>query len=61
MAVLFGAAAAGQASSFAPDYAEAKIAARRLIQLLGRKPKIDSYNRDGIIPVRNLFLKIIFR
>ena len=52
MAVLFGAAAAGQASSFAPDYAQAKLAAGRLIKIIGRIPKIDSYNREGKICVR---------
>jgi len=55
MAVIFGASAAGQASSFAPDYAEAKIAAGKILKLLERKPKIDCYNLEGITPVSDFF------
>ena len=39
--------AAGQASSFAPDYGKAKIAAARLFQLFDRVPTIDSSSEDG--------------
>ena len=56
MAVIFGASAAGQASSFAPDYAEAKISAGKLIKLLERKPKIDCFSDKGIKPVSVLEL-----
>ena len=62
MAVIFGASAAGQASSFAPDYAEAKVAAARLIKLFDRKPKIDCYSLKGAAPVRRLsyfYIKLI--
>uniref|UniRef100_F6URM6 Multidrug resistance protein 1A n=1 Tax=Ciona intestinalis TaxID=7719 RepID=F6URM6_CIOIN len=51
MAVIFGAFAVGQTSSFAPDYAAAKIAASRLFKLFDRKPSIDSYNKGGATPV----------
>ena len=46
-AILFGAMAAGQASSFAPDYGKAKIAAARLFALFDRVPSIDSSSPDG--------------
>ena len=45
--VLFGAMAAGQASSFAPDYGKAKIAAARLFALFDRVPPIDSSSESG--------------
>lgn len=46
-AVLFGAMAAGQASSFAPDYGKAKISAARLFALFDRVPPIDSSSDAG--------------
>ncbi|OXB84706.1 UNVERIFIED_CONTAM: hypothetical protein H355_001183 [Colinus virginianus] len=49
-AVVFGAMALGQASSFAPDYAKAKISAAHLFVLFGRVPSIDSYSEDGEKP-----------
>lgn len=52
MAVIFGAFAVGQVSSFAPDYAEAGIAAARMFKLLDRRPEIDSYDPRGKSPVR---------
>jgi len=39
--------AAGQASSFAPDYGKAKVAAARLFQLFDRVPTIDSSSEAG--------------
>ena len=45
--VLFGAMAAGQASSFAPDYGKAKMAAARLFDLFDRVPPIDSSSEAG--------------
>ena len=51
MAVIFGAFAVGQTSSFAPDYAQAKISAARLFKLFDREPEIDSYNEAGLTPV----------
>jgi len=47
MAVIFGAFAVGQSSSFVPDFAEAKIATNRLFKLIDQVPKIDSSNMDG--------------
>lgn len=40
--------AAGQASSFAPDYGKAKIAAARLFALFDRVPPIDISSEDGL-------------
>lgn len=50
-AVVFGAMALGQTSSFAPDYAKAKISAAHLFQLFERVPLIDSYSEEGDKPV----------
>ncbi|XP_076803035.1 ATP-dependent translocase ABCB1-like isoform X3 [Clavelina lepadiformis] len=50
LACIFGAMALGQNSAFVPDYAEAKIAAARIIALLDRRPKIDIYSDEGLQP-----------
>ena len=50
-AIIFGAMAAGQASSFAPDYGKAKTAAARLFVLFDRVPEIDSSSEEGLKPV----------
>nr|XP_008260013.1 ATP-dependent translocase ABCB1 isoform X3 [Oryctolagus cuniculus] len=47
-AVVFGAMAVGQVSSFAPDYAKAKISASHIIMILEKLPKIDSYSTEGL-------------
>ncbi|NWI87161.1 MDR1 protein, partial [Pitta sordida] len=50
-AVVFGAMALGQTSSFAPDYAKAKISAAHLFLLFERVPAIDnSYSDEGEKP-----------
>ncbi|KAM6411604.1 ATP-dependent translocase ABCB1-like isoform 2-T7 [Pluvialis apricaria] len=49
-AVVFGAMALGQSSSFAPDYAKAKISAAHLFLLFERVPSIDSYSEEGEKP-----------
>ncbi|KFO56227.1 Multidrug resistance protein 1, partial [Corvus brachyrhynchos] len=49
-AVVFGAMALGQTSSFAPDYAKAKISAAHLFRLFERVPSIDSYSEEGDKP-----------
>ncbi|XP_009999856.1 PREDICTED: multidrug resistance protein 1-like [Chaetura pelagica] len=49
-AVVFGAMALGQSSSFAPDYAKAKISAAHLFLLFERVPSIDSYSEEGVKP-----------
>ncbi|XP_038653369.1 ATP-dependent translocase ABCB1-like isoform X2 [Scyliorhinus canicula] len=47
-AIVYGAVAIGQSSSFAPDYAKAKVAAMNLFALFERVPMIDSYRTDGL-------------
>ncbi|XP_053569971.1 ATP-dependent translocase ABCB1 [Bombina bombina] len=49
-AIVFGAMALGQTSSFAPDYAKAKISAAHIFNLLERVPLIDSYSEGGEKP-----------
>uniref|UniRef100_A0A8C4VBV9 Phosphatidylcholine translocator ABCB4 n=1 Tax=Falco tinnunculus TaxID=100819 RepID=A0A8C4VBV9_FALTI len=49
-AVVFGAMALGQTSSFAPDYAKAKVSAAHLFLLFERVPSIDSYSEEGEKP-----------
>ncbi|XP_069815835.1 ATP-dependent translocase ABCB1-like [Dendropsophus ebraccatus] len=49
-AIVFGATVLGQTSSFAPDYAKAKVAAAHILSLLERTPLIDSDSTDGHKP-----------
>ncbi|XP_067865118.1 ATP-dependent translocase ABCB1-like isoform X3 [Heterodontus francisci] len=37
----------GQTSSFAPDYTKAKVSAQKIMQLLQRKPLVDSCSEEG--------------
>ena len=48
---MFGAVALGHASSFAPDYAKAKLSAAHLFRLFERQPLIDSHSEEGLRPV----------
>uniref|UniRef100_A0A671FUS3 ATP binding cassette subfamily B member 1 n=1 Tax=Rhinolophus ferrumequinum TaxID=59479 RepID=A0A671FUS3_RHIFE len=47
-AVVFGAMAVGQVSSFAPDYAKAKVSASHIIMIIEKVPVIDSYSTEGL-------------
>ncbi|XP_062900203.1 ATP-binding cassette, sub-family B (MDR/TAP), member 4 [Mobula hypostoma] len=49
-AIVFGAMALGQTSSFAPDYAKAKLSAARIIKLINQDPSIDSFGEAGDAP-----------
>uniref|UniRef100_UPI00398F70C7 ATP-dependent translocase ABCB1 n=1 Tax=Pristiophorus japonicus TaxID=55135 RepID=UPI00398F70C7 len=49
-AIVFGAMALGQTSSFAPDYAKAKMSAAHICKLLEQVPSIDSYSDTGDVP-----------
>ncbi|XP_032762928.1 phosphatidylcholine translocator ABCB4 isoform X3 [Rattus rattus] len=49
-AVVFGAMAAGNTSSFAPDYAKAKVSASHIIGIIEKIPEIDSYSTEGLKP-----------
>ncbi|XP_059113265.1 ATP-dependent translocase ABCB1 isoform X4 [Peromyscus eremicus] len=42
--------AAGNASSFAPDYAKAKVSASHVIMIMEKVPEIDSYSPEGLKP-----------
>ncbi|NWV27208.1 MDR1 protein, partial [Origma solitaria] len=45
--VIFAAMNVGQSASLAPDYGKARMSAQRILQLLDRKPLIDSYSEGG--------------
>uniref|UniRef100_A0A8I6ATW0 P-type phospholipid transporter n=1 Tax=Rattus norvegicus TaxID=10116 RepID=A0A8I6ATW0_RAT len=49
-AIVFGAMAVGQVSSFAPDYAKAKVSASHIIRIIEKIPEIDSYSTEGLKP-----------
>lgn len=45
--------ALGEANSFAPNYAKAKISASHLMMLLNKVSAIDNLSEEGESPVRN--------
>lgn len=47
-AVLHGAVAVGEANSYAPNYAKAKMSASHMMMLIHRKPAIDNLSEEGI-------------
>uniref|UniRef100_A0A4W5JYI3 ATP binding cassette subfamily B member 4 n=1 Tax=Hucho hucho TaxID=62062 RepID=A0A4W5JYI3_9TELE len=49
-AVLYGAMAVGEANSFTPNYAKAKISASHLMFLINREPAIDNCSQEGETP-----------
>uniref|UniRef100_A0A7N6C050 ATP-binding cassette, sub-family B (MDR/TAP), member 4 n=1 Tax=Anabas testudineus TaxID=64144 RepID=A0A7N6C050_ANATE len=49
-AVLYGAMALGEANSFAPNYAKAKLSASHLMMLVNREPAIDNLSQQGESP-----------
>lgn len=49
--IVFAAMSIGQSSSFAPDFAKAKAATGRILDLLAKTPEIDIYNEAGEKPV----------
>ncbi|XP_061918755.1 phosphatidylcholine translocator ABCB4-like isoform X2 [Entelurus aequoreus] len=46
-AVLYGAMALGEANSFAPNYAKAKMSAAHIMMLLNREPVVDNLSEQG--------------
>lgn len=49
--ITFGAQGVGQATSFLPDYAKAKLSIAKVIELLEREPPINNYETDhGTVP-----------
>ncbi|XP_053465061.1 ATP-dependent translocase ABCB1 isoform X1 [Nycticebus coucang] len=63
-AIVFGAMAVGQVSSFAPDYAKAKVSASHIIMIIEKVPEIDSYSTEGLKPDKMegnvTFNKVVF-
>ena len=57
MAIVFGTFDIGQSTSFAPNYAKAKLSANRIYALLDREPDIDGYSEDGLKPVSKYLYK----
>uniref|UniRef100_UPI0037E91357 ATP-dependent translocase ABCB1 n=1 Tax=Semicossyphus pulcher TaxID=241346 RepID=UPI0037E91357 len=49
-AVLYGAMAVGEANSFAPNYAKAKVSAAHIMMLIHREPAIDNLSEQGESP-----------
>ncbi|KAM9807166.1 ATP-dependent translocase ABCB1-like [Syngnathus typhle] len=47
MAILYGSMAVGEANSFTPNYANAKMSAAHIMMLLNRKPAIDNLSQEG--------------
>lgn len=47
--------AVGQVSSFAPDYAKAKVSAAHVIKIIEKTPLIDSYSTEGQKLVSSMF------
>ncbi|XP_053289020.1 ATP-binding cassette, sub-family B (MDR/TAP), member 4 [Pleuronectes platessa] len=48
--VLYGAMAIGEANSFAPNYAKAKMSASHLMMLMNLEPAIDNLSQEGETP-----------
>lgn len=49
-AVLYGAIALGEANSFTPNYAKAKLSAAHLMMLINKEPDIDNLSHEGESP-----------
>ena len=50
-ALLFGILAASQGTILAPNYAKAKLSAKRIFALVDLVPAIDSFSEEGDKPV----------
>lgn len=60
LAIVFGGAAIGQATAFAPNLAKAKLSANRIFFTLDRQPLIDNYSDDGEQPVSVVIIGAIY-
>uniref|UniRef100_A0A8C4I6J3 ATP-binding cassette, sub-family B (MDR/TAP), member 4 n=1 Tax=Dicentrarchus labrax TaxID=13489 RepID=A0A8C4I6J3_DICLA len=49
-AILYGAMAIGEANTFAPNYAKAKLSASHLMMLINKVPAIDNLSQEGQSP-----------
>uniref|UniRef100_A0A3Q2Z3C6 ATP-binding cassette, sub-family B (MDR/TAP), member 4 n=1 Tax=Hippocampus comes TaxID=109280 RepID=A0A3Q2Z3C6_HIPCM len=47
LAILYGSIAVGEAHSFSPNYAKAKLSAAHIMMLLSRQPAIDNLSHEG--------------
>ena len=56
IAIVFGGAAIGQATAFAPNLAKAKLSANRIFFAIDRQPLIDNYSEEGEQPVSGLII-----
>lgn len=54
MTMLYGAMAVGEANTYAPNFAKAKLSASHLMMLIHRKPMVDNLSEEGASPVTNL-------
>uniref|UniRef100_A0A3Q4AJP3 ATP-binding cassette sub-family B member 5 n=1 Tax=Mola mola TaxID=94237 RepID=A0A3Q4AJP3_MOLML len=52
MTILYGAMALGEANTFAPNYAKAKMSASHVMMLINKKPAIDNLSEEGLSPER---------
>lgn len=50
-AIVYGAMAVGEANSFTPNYAKAKMSAAHVLSLINRVPAIDNASENGDKPV----------
>ena len=50
-ALFFGILSAAQGSSLAPNYAKARLSAKRIFALVDLVPSIDSFSEEGDKPV----------
>jgi len=50
-ALFFGILSAAQATTYLPNYAKARLSAKRIFALEDLVPAIDSYSEDGEKPV----------
>lgn len=59
---MYGAMAMGEANSFTPNYAKAKMSASHILMLINRVPDIDNDSEEGEKPVQfsfPLFLSLL--
>lgn len=51
LVVLYGAVAVGEANTFGPNYANARVSASYIMSLIEREPAIDNLSVEGESPV----------
>uniref|UniRef100_A0A3Q3W723 Uncharacterized protein n=1 Tax=Mola mola TaxID=94237 RepID=A0A3Q3W723_MOLML len=60
MTILYGAMALGEANTFAPNYAKAKMSASHVMMLINKKPAIDNLSEEGLYDGSVLFDSVKF-